>query len=160
MLDLGDMFSFEFHSLLPVSVCKTINEAENSTTLKLFGRTKNFASVCANVVAHLPYFYLGHSAENNLESPFLHVQEFSSIGISFSSFKISNVDKVPLYNYYEGQQKFLKVECCSESVRKRLINFIKDSPNLYYTLYEVSRIRLALTIMILVTCIFHTSIHV
>ena len=136
----NDLFSFEFHSLIPSLDCKTILDAENSTTLKLFGRTRNFESICANVIGHLPYFYISIEADGiDSISPFGNEEVILALGINSESFKLSYVEKIPFYNFHEGAQKFLKIECCSEAVRKRLINFIKDSTSLQYTLYEVSR---------------------
>lgn len=138
MNESHDIFSFEFHSLVPVSECKTMLDAQKSPTVKLFGRTRNYASVCAHVVAHFPYFYiLSDNSEFNGDSPFGNKMILQEIGIIDSSFRITTVEKVPFYNFHEGTRKFAKVECCSEFVRKRLVNFIKDSPNLYFTIFEV-----------------------
>ena len=132
-------FSFEFHSLIPILDCKTILDAENCTTVKLFGRTRTFKSVCANVIGHLPYFYISYATDEiDLASPFGNEENISVVGINSGSFKLSLIEKIPFYNFHEGTQKFLKIECCSETTRKRLINFIKDSTTLKYTLYEVS----------------------
>ena len=133
----NDTFSFEFHSLIPNLDSKTVFDAENSTTLKIFGRTQNFESICANVIGHLPYFYVTAACEIDVISPFEN-EVISAFGINSDSFKLSIVEKIPFYNYHEGTVNFLKIECCSETVRKKLINFIKDSPSLQYTLYEVS----------------------
>lgn len=131
-------FSFEFHSLVPISECKTISDASNMTTIRLFGRTENNESVCANITAFSPYFYLWcPDIIQFLESPFGTDTALSKLGIKKNSFRTSLIEKVPFYSFHEGMQKFIKVECCSEPVRKHLINFVKDSPNLFYTLYEV-----------------------
>lgn len=135
----NETFSFEFHSLIPTLDCKTVANAENSTTLKIFGRTRNFDSVCANVIGHLPYFYINASTEIDFASPFGTEETISAFGINSGSFKLSLVEKIPFYNYHEGTLNFLKIECCSETIRKKLINFIKDSTNLQYTLYEVGQ---------------------
>ena len=134
----SEYFAFEFHSLVPVQESKTIIDALKNATLKLFGRTRDFKSVCANVVGHLPYFYIEYHG-TCLDSAYplgskTRLQEFS---IDMNSFRATLVEKIPFYNFYDGTQKFLKVECCSESVRMRLVNYVKDSPDLYLTLYEV-----------------------
>lgn len=159
-----NIFSFEFHSLVPISDCKTLNDAENSTTLRLFGRTKCFKSVCVNVIAHLPYFFLSPDTSESIDilrlSPFGNENILTGVNVDASSFRVSVVEKKPFYNYYEGWKKFMKIECCSEIIRKRLINLVKDSPNLYYTLYEVSFISFSHILTFLGTCIFCSSIHV
>lgn len=133
-------FSFEFHSLISISDCKTVFDAAEMTTIRVFGRTKNNESVCANIKAFSPYFYLWcPDIIQFLESPFGADTAFLELGINKNSFKISLIEKIPFYSFHEGMQKFIKVECCSEPVRRCLINFVKDSPNLFYTLYEVLR---------------------
>lgn len=140
MSDNDTILTFEFHSLIPISNCKTIIDSENSITLRLFGRTKHFQSVCVNVLAHLPYFYIlpNSDAEFNPQLPFGDENALSEIDMNINSFKTSIIERKPFYNYFEGSHNFLKIECSSEVVRKRLIDFVKDSPNLYYTLYEVN----------------------
>lgn len=158
-----NIFSFEFHSLFPISDCKNLIDADNSATLRLFGRTKQLQSVCVNVFGHLPYFYLcpNSCAEFNPQSPFGNENALSEIDISISSFKTSNIVKKPFYNYFEGAQQFLKVECCSDVIRKRLINFFKDSPSLHYTLYEVIFVFVKFQFdNILGTYFLRTAIHV
>lgn len=138
MTERHDIFSFEFHSLAPVSNCKTIIDAQKSATVKLFGRTRNYESVCVHVIAHLPYFYILSDTNNfNLNYSFGSKINLHELGINESSFIVTVVEKIPFYNFHVGMKQFAKVECCSEFVRKRLVNFIKDSPNLYFTLYEV-----------------------
>lgn len=133
------IFIFEFHSLVPIQESKTVNDALKNTTLKLFGRTRDFKSVCANVIGHLPYFYIScHDSDLDLSYPFGNENKLQEFSINVSSFRAILIEKVPFYNFYEGTQKFVKIECCSEAVRKRMVNFVKDSPNLYFTLYEVN----------------------
>lgn len=135
-------FTFEFHSLIPCFDCKRVTDAENRTTLKIFGRTRHFDSICANIIGHLPYFYISQlSGELDLKSPFGNEETISAFGINSESFKLSVIEKIPFYNFYEGTHTFLKIECCSEIIRKRLIDFIKDSTNLHYNLYEVRFLR-------------------
>lgn len=135
----SEYFTFEFHSLVPVQESKTVSDALKNTTLKLFGRTRDFKSVCANVIGHLPYFYVScHDSSFDLSYPFGSETKLQEFSIDIHSFRIALVEKFPFYNFYEGAQKFIKIECCSESVRKRLVNFVKDSPDLYLTLYEVN----------------------
>ena len=135
-----EFFAFEFHSLVPIQECKTINDALKTSTLKIFGRTRDFKSVCANVVAHLPYFYVVSSHDSNIDLnfPFGTEKKLQEFLIDVNSFRTSVVEKMPFYNFYEGTQKFIKIECCSEMVRKRLMNFVKDSADVYFTLYEVT----------------------
>lgn len=135
----SEYFTFEFHSLVPVQESKTVSDALKNTTLKLFGRTRDFKSICANVIGHLPYFYVScNDSSFDLSYPFGRETELQEFSIDINSFRIVLVEKVPFYNFYYGAQKFLKIECCSESARKRLVNFIKDSPQLYLNLYEVN----------------------
>lgn len=136
------LFSFEFHSLIPCLDCKTVADAENCATLKIFGRTRQFKSICANVIGHLPYFYISSvSGELDLKSPFGNEETFSAFGINSESYKLSLIEKIPFYNFHEGTRTFLKIECCSEAIRKRMINFIKDSITLEYNIYEVGSSR-------------------
>lgn len=135
----SDFFSFEFHSLVPFQGNETINNALNNTTLKLFGRTRDFKSVCANIIAHLPYFYVTTNDPSlDLTYPFGNENKLKELAIDTNSFRTKLIEKIPFYNFYEGTQKFIKIECCSESVRKRLVNLVKDSPDLYFNLYEVN----------------------
>lgn len=133
----SEIFTFEFHSIIPIQGSKTINDALKTTTLKLFGRTRELKSVCANVVGHLPYFYVMCHLDLDLTQPFGSESKLQEFSINSNSFQIELIEKIPFYNFHEGTQKFLKIECCSEAVRKRLVNFVKDSPDLYFTLYEV-----------------------
>jgi hypothetical protein len=136
------IFAFEFHSLVTVQENKTLNDALKNTTLKMFGRTRDFKSVCANVIGHFPYFYISCQDSDllDLSYPFGSETKLQELSIDVNSFRVVLVEKVPFYNFYNGTQKFFKIECCSESVRKKLVNFVKDSPDLYLTLYEVRSI--------------------
>ena len=99
----SENFTFEFHSLVPIQENKTINDALKNTTLKLFGRTRDFKSVCANVIGHLPYFYiLFHDFDLDLLYPFGSEAKLQEISIDANSFRVILVEKVPFYNFYEG----------------------------------------------------------
>jgi hypothetical protein len=129
-----EYFTFEFHSLSAVNECKKCTDTSKNPTVKLFGRTRSYESVCVNVFGYMPYFYI-----SGLESmQFEHDEKFIQLNISSESYRTTLVEKVPFYNFYEGVKKFLKIECCSETVRRQLINYIKDSPHFQLNLYEVS----------------------
>lgn len=136
---MSEIFAFEFHSITPLLECRNIKQTFQVPTLKIYGRTANNKSVCANVTGHLPYFYLFSDIDDEriVLQPLRDTVKLTEIGISIESFKISTTEKIPFYNYYEGYSVFYKIECCSESVRRRLINFVKDSPELGISLYEV-----------------------
>lgn len=135
-------FSFEFHFLISTTECKSIADTLKYPCLRLFGRTKLNQSICVNVLNVCPYFYV-NCEEDTVdiipEFPFGSVEVMAASGINFdSTIKTSLITRIPFYHFYDGTRKFIKIECCSESVRKKLVEYLKTCTELNYTLYEVS----------------------
>lgn len=138
-MDNENVFVFEFHSLLPVSSAKTILEAQNCTTVNIFGRTPAGKSVCACIQSICPYFYVAINADTEASAQVLGGEELlSKFGLNTTLFSLEKVQKIAFYHFQTESSAFMKVSCCSEAVRKRILEFIKLNTDLALCIYEVS----------------------
>ena len=135
----NNVFVFEFHSLLPVSSAKNILEAQNSTTVNIFGRTSCGKSVCARVQSICPYFYVSISNDTEISvQVFGGDERLSTLGLNSTVFSLEKVQKMAFYHFQTESSAFMKVSCCSEGARKRMLEFIKLNTDLGLCIYEVS----------------------
>lgn len=163
---LTSHFCFEFHSFSPLSIAKTVHEALSTCTLQLFGRTSNGQSVCLGVIGVCPYFYL--QIDDNSTDVSVSILggdgRLNASGLNSNQFSLSVVNKTAFYQFQTRPSTFVKVECCNEGVRKRLLDFVKVNADLNLKIFEVikSHARVLKTIhaLLLGTHFFYASIHV
>ncbi len=135
-------FCFEFHSFLPLSAAKTYHEALSTSTVQLFGRTSNGESVSLNVLGVCPYFYIQIEGDDTMEGVSVAIfggeDALNASGLNSSQFALSKVHKVAFYQFQVQGCAFVKIECCNEGVRKRLLDFVKINNHLNLKIFEVT----------------------